>query len=43
MDIQGVEEHESEGILDPKYEEMVECEPIPKIDWDKKDEDKIHA
>ena len=37
--INGIKEDESEEVIGPFYVNQIECMPIPKIDWSRREED----
>ncbi len=43
MKVSGIEEAENEEVLDPMYIEQVEVLPMPSLDWDKLEEEDLHA
>ena len=39
IDTYGLKDEDSKEVIDPFYIDQVECMPIPKIDWVKREED----
>ena len=43
LDTCGLKEEDSEEVLDPFYIDQIECMPIPKIDWGRREEDDVFS
>lgn len=43
INVSGVQEEIGDYVLDPEFSEKIQGQPIPKIDWDRREEENIQA
>lgn len=43
LDTCGLKEEDSKKVIDPFYIDQIECIPIPKIDWERREEDDLFS